>query len=259
MISKGKESPNFKDRTGEKYTTNEGYEITIIACRGNRDCDIKFTGGHILTGINYAHMKKGNIKNPYHKSVFGVGYFGTGKYKSKSQDKHTIEYRFWKAMMERGYSKSYSDKQSSYKDVTVCDEWHNFQNFAKWFENNYNPDVMEGFALDKDILIKGNKIYSPKTCCFVPQEVNNLFKVTKSCRGEYPVGVHLNNKLKIKALLSKKGKQEDLGTFKTPEEAFKAYKTAKEEWIKIMADKWRGQITEPCYEAMCNYKVEITD
>ena len=118
---------------------------------------------------------------------------------------------------------------------------------------------MQGWELDKDILIKGNKVYSPETCCFVPQEINCLFTNCKSVRGKYPIGVTKTVNGKYKARINKNGDRIDLGLFDTPEEAFQVYKIAKELHIKEVADKWRGQITEPCYEAMYAYEVEITD
>ena len=147
-------------------------------------------------------------------------------------------------------------KSNSYKDVTVCEEWHNFQTFAKWFEDNWKSH-MEGWALEKDILVKGNKIYSPDTCCFVPSEINNLFITNKYKRGDYPIGVRKKvNGFKARIY---KDKEIHLGYFNTPEEAFQAYKVAKEEYIKEIADKWKDKIDPRVYQAMYNYKVEITD
>ena len=110
---------------------------------------------------------------------------------------------------------------------------------------------MEGWHLDKDILVKGNKIYSSETCCFVPLEINTIFKndrqkgYNKTAKGNFIVRV---NKLKYR---------ETVGRFNTELEAFQAYKTAKEEYTKEVADKWKGKITEQVYEAMYNYQVEI--
>ena len=149
---------------------------------------------------------------------------------------------------------SIKKKRPTYKDVTVCEEWHCFQNFAEWYDENY----VEGWCLDKDILIKENKTYSSKTCCFVPNEINVLFTKSSSSRGDCPIGVSKIG-TKYKTRLSKNDKNVNLGHYKTPEEAIQFYKIAKEKEIRRVADKWRGQITEPTYQAMYNYKVEITD
>jgi len=139
----------------------------------------------------------------------------------------------------------------------VCEEWRNFQNFAKWFEKNYKNEIMEKWQLDKDILVKRNKVYSPETCAFVPREINCLFTKTTKVRGNLPIGVTKEyNKFRAQSCSNKK---RYLGTFTTPEEAFQSYKKSKEIYIKEIADKWKGLISEQVYEAMYNYKVEIND
>lgn len=238
-------------KVGEKFITNEGYEIEIIEYIDETNCTIRFKNGNVIKNRYYTDIKKGCIKNPLHKSIFGVGFLGQGKYSAKRGNKI---YTTWRNMLRRCYDKTYQEVQPTYKDVTVCEEWKCFQIFAEWVEENYK----EGFQLDKDILIKGNKIYSPETCCFVPQEINNLFTKRSNHRGEYPIGVQkVCNNFQVRFV--KSGVQICLGVFNTIFEAFQAYKTAKEAHIKEVADKWRGQITEPCYEALINYQVEITD
>jgi len=186
--------------------------------------------------------------------VNGVGSFGIGIYKSEVNNEATKEYDTWSKMLQRCYNEKYREKYPTYKDCTVIKKWLNFQIFAKWFEENY----VEGWQLDKDILLKGNKIYSPETCCFVPSEVNNLLLKSGKIRGEYPIGVSKRNKNFISQLKCG-GKKVHLGMFSTPEEAFQAYKKAKEFYIKQIAEKYKIQITRECYEALINYKIEITD
>jgi hypothetical protein len=160
-------------------------------------------------------------------------------------------------MLNRAYNNI--KKFISYKDVTVCEEWHNFQIFSDWFYNNYNPKIMQNFHLDKDILVKGNKIYSPETCCLVPQEINSLFLKSNGTRGLTPIGTTMTKNKNFSAKFKRGDKITCFVIFNTPEEAFQAYKTAKENHIKEVADKWRDQIAENVYQAMCNYKVEIDD
>ena len=242
------------NRTGEVSTTNEEYKITIINYKNSSNINIIFENGHIVYGIPYKEFKKGVVKNPYHCSVFNVGYYGVGDYKATYKGKILKVYNLWKGMLERCYSEKYQERQHSYIGCTVDECWYNFQFFAEWFNKNY----IEDFHLDKDILVKGNKIYSPETCCFIPQEVNNLFTKTNSNRGEYPIGVCKEDKLyKSNILINKK--TINLGRYSTPEEAFQAYKVAKEIRIKEVAEKWKDKIAEKVYQAMYDYKVEITD
>ena len=167
-------------------------------------------------------------------------------------------------MLKRCYSGEYQKKEPTYKDCTVCKEWLNYSNFKKWYDDNYYEIDGEQMALDKDILVKGNKIYSPETCVFVPQNINNLFIKSNKIRGKYPIGVTFNkNKNKYQAycsmLINGKSQQKTLGYYNNIEEAFNAYKQFKEADIKQMADYYKENIPDKLYEAMYNYKVEITD
>lgn len=245
----------FKNRIGEKYITNEGYEIQIIKYFNAKNCTIMFKDGQEIDNISFHQVKTGQIKNKEKFSVFGVGYLGKGYYKAGS-----YKYNTWIGILRRCYDFKYQERQPTYRDSLVIKEWHNFQNFAQWFEENYNPEIMEGWALDKDILLKGNKIYSPETCCFVPQEINNLFTKRQNKRGNNPIGVYLEkgtNKFKSQININKK--KINLGRFNSPEEAFQAYKITKEQYIKQLADKWKDQIDPRVYQALYNYTVEITD
>lgn len=244
----------IKNRVGEKYITNEGYEIEIIEYNSNEDIKVVFENG-CIKNVQYSQIKKGGVKNPYHRSVFNVGYFGEGSYKGSENKNMTNIYNTWHGMHKRCYSSKCLIKHVSYTECHVAKEWNNFQNFAKWFENNH----IKEFELDKDILVKGNKIYSSETCCFVPKEINLLFVKRKNKRGDFAIGVNKHG-LKFQSSLSiGKGKVNFLGTFETELEAFNAYKIAKEDYIKEVADKWKEQITEKCYQSMYKYQVEITD
>lgn len=186
--------------------------------------------------------------------VYGVGVIGSGKHKSSEKGIPTKKYRKWVSMIGRCYDEKVRIKNPSYNNCTVSKCWLDFQNFGDWYDDNFR----EGCQLDKDILIKGNEIYGPDTCCFVPLEVNYL--IIRNKRGEYPVGVskRLN---KFHAFISLNNKNTRLGSFDTVEEAFQAYKTAKEKHIKEVVNEYyeKGEITFRVYEALNNYIVEITD
>lgn len=181
----------------------------------------------------------------------GVGYTGMDKV-----DKKSAAYVKWHNMMSRCYAESVHKNQPQYIGCEVCEEWHNFQNFKYWFDKWY----VEGYELDKDILFKGNKIYGPETCCFVPDVINTLFTISKENRGDCPVGVYKDSKNgKYRGCFSIEGKRVKLKSWNTPEEAFAEYKEAKEKVIKEYADKYRGKMDEKVYDAMMNWKIEITD
>jgi hypothetical protein len=244
-------------RIGEKHKTLEGDVVEIVGYRSTYDVNVKLDNGNIFP-VQYGHLIRGKVKNPYHPLIFSVGFIGDGKYKTKDGNKHFKSYVTWRNMLERSCSEEYKKKAASYRDTTVCKEWHNYQNFAAWFYENYDLDIMEGWHLDKDILQKGNKIYSPETCCFVPNEVNSFFVKGKSRRGECLIGVSRGyNKFMASCNVSKKVK--NLGYFTTELEAFQIYKDFKENLALELAKKWEGKILEGVYNALINYNVEIDD
>ena len=242
-------------KIGEKYVTNEGYEVEIIEYFNNRNIKIKLNDGNVIKNLQYGNIIRGNVKNPYHKSVYGVGFIGVGEYSSKT---HPKIYQTWNRMLERCYDLKYQEIKSSYTGCSVTEEWHNYQNFAEWFEKNYNPEAMQGWQLDKDILVKGNKIYSPETCCFVPAEINTLIINRKNYRGDLPIGVSKSGK-KFISRVNKNNNAIHIGTFNTPQEAFQSYKTEKEKHIKEITEIWKTKLSPQTYQALINYRVEITD
>ena len=214
---------------------------------------------------SYRHFKAGNVRNPYYPQVYNVGITGD-KYPARINGKDTKEYKAWTDMLKRCFDEKEKQRYPTYRDATCCDEWLFFENFHEWlhkqenFEEWYNGDL---WALDKDILFKGNKIYSPETCCLVPENVNALFNKHDAKRGEYPIGV-TKSQYGFWARCSNPltGKRKSLGVHRTPEGAFySGYKSYKEALIKQIAqiEYDKGNIVNRCYEAMINYEVEITD
>lgn len=259
---------NNTDRINEINISNEGCKMKIIKYNGVRNVVIEFQDKYkAKIHTTYEKFKKGSIKNPYYPSVCGVGYFGQGKYKSRGKDKKkTIAYQIWNGMIKRCYDAYELNKEPTYIDCYVCDEWLCFQNFAEWFYENYYECDNERIQLDKDILIKGNKIYSPKTCVFVPQRINELFTKSDSIRGEYPIGVSYHkatNKLmaRCSVLENNKKKRKHLGLFELNQvkEAFTCYKQFKENYIKQVAEEYKEFIPIELYNAMYNYQIEIND
>ena len=192
-------------------------------------------------------------------SVYGVG-INDYKGSVKCGFIHLRSYNVWVEMLKRCYNDAYKSKNETYRYCYVCDDWLRFSVFKTWFDENY----IEGYQLDKDILVKGNKIYSPDTCCFVPKKINSFICKSDKKRGKTPIGVSIReyaNRLKYFSYVTINGKRQHLGVFDTPEEAFYAYKEAKEAYIKEVAQEYydAGKITKRVYDALMNYKVEITD
>ena len=165
-------------------------------------------------------------------------------------------------MFTRCYNKNELKKHQVYEDKYVCEEWHNFQNFAKWFDENYY-ECNDGYLmdLDKDILFKGNNVYSPHNCVFVSHRINTLFTKRQNDRGNYPIGVVKELKTnKFMARCCTLEGRKYLGTFNTPEQAFYyGYKPFKEKYIKEVAEQYKYIIPKKLYDALYKYEVEIID
>lgn len=198
---------------------------------------IKFIETGYIGVYRNANIRTGEIKDPYHKSVHGVGYLGAGDYTSKNKA-HPI----WSAMISRCYS-ALSSNQSK-----VCDRWHNYQNFATWYNSNY----VEGFEVDKDLARQW--LYSPETCYFLPREINACLN-TRNGERTTPLGVTMD--ANSGRFHSQCGGY--IGSFETAEEAFQAYRPVKEAIIKSLAYKYKDKISEKAYNLLMNYEVMITD
>ncbi|WP_303210929.1 AP2 domain-containing protein [uncultured Clostridium sp.] len=260
-------SKNKIDRTGEININNFGSKMIIIEYRKYSDIDVYFPEyDWTFKHTSYKEFKNGEILCPYERRYYGIGYLGEGKYKVKENDKTTKCYDAWRSMLQRCYDEKFHKKRHTYKGCKMRDNWHNFQNFGKWYYDNYYEIEGQKMCLDKDILLKGNKIYSPETCIFVPNNINTLFIKRDKSRGNFPIGVsyHKANKkfvakCNVYDFENKKKKTKHLGYYDAPEEAFNKYKEFKESYIKEVADYYRDQIPKKLYDAMYQYEVEITD
>jgi hypothetical protein len=239
------------DRTGEQKTLKCGSVAKIIEYFSAKNITVQYDDGTIVYKLSYINFKLGRLKNYNKPYLYGVGYFGYGIYKYNDETKKA--YNVWRKMMYRCYCEFAKNKRT-YIDCYVCHDWHNFQNFAKWYCENY----IDGFELDKDILFKGNKCYSANTCCFVPQEINKILTLNNINRGNCVLGVSKRNN-KFVAQINIDGIPKDLGHYNNEEKAFYVYKEAKENQIKNKANIYKSKITEECYNSLINWKIEITD
>ena len=248
---------------GLQQITSHGSLIEITNYINNENVEITFLETGYKKMISWRTFQKNkNIVSPYCKTVYGVGYLGEGEYPTFINSKKTKCYMAWTDMMKRCYSDSYKEKKPSYENCEVCEEWHNYQIFAEWYENNIYFIDNEKMCLDKDILIKNNKIYSPEACIYVPERINNLFTKTNTKRGNLPIGVGIHQgkyKAHMSKLIDGKKQMRYYGNYNTPEEAFECYKQIKEEYIKEVADEYSGQIPDDLYFALYSYEVDIND
>lgn len=186
--------------------------------------------------------------------IYGVGTNTKGKHKSSVNGKGTLAYQTWRNMLMRAYSKKYQDNFPTYIGCSVYSEWHEFQDFAEWYCNHDYSGY--GYNLDKDILLPGNKIYSPDRVCFVPTQINSLLLSNPKIRGKYKQGVCFDKaRGKFMASMKVDGRLKNLGRFDSELEAYQVYKTAKEAYVKEKALEWQDRIANNVFEALMNWKL----
>lgn len=188
------------------------------------------------------------------KKVFGVAINDYDGSVCDENGKLKDCFKHWYGMLQRCYYENRSKHWDVYIGCSVCDEWLHSTNFIEWYNQNY----IDGYQIDKDLLCKGNKVYSPYTCCFLPKEINSFLTKSNKARGKYPIGVSCRGS-KYESNISIDGICIYLGLFDTPEEAFYAYKQAKERQCKVLAQRYKNAISNDAYNALMNYSVEIDD
>ena len=239
-------------RLGEINVNKNGSIMKIIKYNNTLDIVVEFQDEFKeQVHTTYTNFKRRSVRNHFERSVYGVGYLGVGKFAVKDGQEKTHHYRIWHELIARCYADTKKDEFSAYYDIcTVCDEWLCYQNFAEWFENN-KYECEGRLHLDKDILYPGNKVYSPNTCCLVPQRVNMIFTNKKNKRG-LPNGI-----TKVENGYSARYNLVELGIYDSIEEAYEVYAVAKEKHIKQVADEYKDVIPAHVYEALYRYKVDI--
>ena len=254
---------SYEGCVGKVCKSKSSGDFKIVKCNDSKNVEIQFLKTGFETVVQLGHIKNGNVKDPYLPSVYSIGVLGT-KYPPTISGRNTKEYDLWTSMLERCYSDNFKNKHPTYKDCEVSDNFKSYEYFYEWCQNQIgfdNDGNGNPFQLDKDLLIKGNKVYSEDSCVFIPVDVNLVLTKRTSSRGQHLIGVcwHKRDKAFSARVNKNKGKREHLGYFKTEIEAFNAYKKAKESFVKEQAEKWKGKIDERAYEALMAYTVEITD
>lgn len=236
------------------FKTNMCGDCIVVEYRGAKDVTVRFEDTGFETTVAMYSLQKGEVKDRLKPSFYGVGVVGEAFVKNDTM------YNTWMCMLNRCYGATHTKKNSPYKDCSVSENFKYYPYFKEWC----NKQIGFGnkrWALDKDILVKGNKVYSEDTCCFVPMEINGLQFSSSIRGGDYPIGVSYDAKNdKYKAQMGGKGASKTfIGRYTTPEEAFQAYKQAKEAYIKEVANKWKDQIDNRVYEALMNWEVSSND
>jgi hypothetical protein len=247
---------------GDIFETNLNGKLEVVNYKSALEVTVRFLNTGYETTVEASQIRTGEVRDWVLPKAFGIGVMEDVDISLR--DAYPKHKQLWQNMLSRCYNNN-TTYVGKYESCSVSDHFLHFKNFRLWCDDqvgfNEKDNKGKAFALDKDVLIKGNLLYSENTCCFVPREINNLLLTSKRVRGDLPIGVQRTKTKVVRflATLSKNGTPRKLGVYNTPEEAFLAYKQAKEAYIKDAANKWKDKIDPRAYNALMNYQVEITD
>lgn len=242
-----------KIKIGDVFKINTGGTVRVVEYINAHNVRVEHQDDnrHIST-VEAGQLRCGRVKNPYKPIVFNVGYLGSGDYQPSINGKTTQAMNKWQNMLRRGYCLHYKKRFPTYQDVTVCEEWHNFQNFAEWYYRQPNHSGV-GFELDKDLIQVGNKEYRPEFCSLVPKEINYIICSSGERKGDIPRGVRrTNHGYYARARIDGKTKHSSIA-FNTPEEAHLEYIKMKSDYVKKVAEKYKNVIHPKVYENLISW------
>ena len=248
-----------KNCVGEVYKTNNSGDIEVLSYTNSKNVEIKFLKSGNVTTVYSSNIVNGTIKDVYSPTLYGVGIVGS-KYVTRFNSKSLPQYEHWKGMIRRCYNDKERGKFETYNDCTVSENFLHYEYFYEWCNKQIGFNC-DNFDLDKDLLVKGNRVYSEHTSIFLPREINSALTKNGKTRGEHLIGVSWHkatNKFIARVDVGLKN-QKHLGLFNTEIEAFNTYKIAKESYLKHLAEKWKDKIDPRAYNALMNYQVDITD
>jgi hypothetical protein len=192
----------FKDEdfNSKIFKNNKGLEFIILGKNKEKICrtfsyKIKFIKTGLIRDVLKTCIVKGNIKDYKNPSIYGVGY---ADIKYGFIKNNLREYNCWKGIMRRCYSKKFQISSPTYIGCTADVKWHSFKNFCndipyienyKLWKENFN------FQLDKDVKIKGNKIYSKDTCMFITSYENSLESANRNVKKRLTGKIYLAKRI----------------------------------------------------------------
>ena len=243
---------------GAVFKTNNYGDVEVTEYIDSHNITVKFLNTGAIKNTTASALTTGILKDSEVHDTHKYGVMDIPKSVGRGGRCDPL-YKKWNGMMQRCYNPKNKINNPAYEACTSSETFRHFSKFKSWYYSQIGCE-QEGWHLDKDILIKGNKVYSEDTCCIVPPEINVALANNKSVRGSFPQGVIYNStKTRYRARIQRGDKWESLGTYDTPEEAFYAYKPVKEAHIKSLAEKWKGKVDPRVYEALMNWEVDITD
>lgn len=242
------------------YKSLKDKGAVFIEKTSNKRSKIKFLETGWITEVYDINVERGEFRDRMQPSVCGVGY---GVLRSDSKK---ASFKAWHNMLNRCYSYDKVDKYITYGDCEVCDHWKNFRNFDAWYITTFPEGVDIKFELDKDMQIKGNRIYSPETCIWIPKKINQYINDVKGAhsvtgyKGVSPIsktGIDvIEGKYEVRCA-DGKGKRVYLGTVTDLEVGSKMYIEYKQSQLRLLAKEYlnKGLIPEEIFDIICRHEI----
>lgn len=244
----------------DRHINKNNLNVELVECQINSDCITrsKVILKCLISGVEYSVSSvrsffkgTGNVPSSMY---MGVGLVTLGRFSPRVGRNQTKEHALWTGMLARVYSGRYE----AYLGCEVSDNFKNFQYFAGWCQDQVGFGI-EGYSLDKDILVKGNRAYSEERCVFVPDELNGSMLLQKKHRGKYPIGVQYRANNTNRPYLAFHTKTGHSSCHASVKEAFQAYKQDKEKYMRSLAEKYKGLVDDRVIYALENYEIDIND
>lgn len=244
-------------KSGDIFQLNDGGSCTVVEHFSWDKILIRHNDSFAHTAIvESGNLRKGAVRNPYHPCVYGVGFIGVGPHSVRENGRKSPAYTQWSGIIQRGHSGIFKKENPSYDDVSVSPEWHNFQEFSDWFYKQAHS-MSPGFQIDKDLMIIGNREYSPKACSFVPSQINSLLNDCAGRRGLLKQGVTFEKRRNsYVARISIKGRPMKIGRFPSENLAYSAYIEAKIRYVREMAEEYKLVLHPTVYDNLKNWKLD---
>lgn len=264
-----KSGPKPKCNIGDVYVLNCGWKCKVKEYVNALNVVIEFDDRSTQIAP-FANIKNGGVKPLNYPSVYGIGFFGIGRFIPRSykpkDDQIVVDqkiYRHWVKLLDRVYNleNKHSSSNKTYKGCTIDPDWHNFQNFCEWTLTQKYWNEKDAH-LDKDLLVKGNKHYSPSTCCYIPSKINLFISGCKISEKGLPRGV---NYIKPRTKGSKQGyiarcyfksDREYLGYYDDKDQASIVYNARKKEVAMSLIAEYTDVISEPASKAFHRYLID---
>lgn len=233
------------------------YGIYEITAKNEDRIFVKFHNTGYECDFNRTVLYGNQVKDYMQPTVFGVGYLGEPTINDCDPTKLLI-IKLWRGMFSRCYDVKKLNERATYRDCTINKEWHSLANFKRWCLSQFDAGhYQSGWELDKDLLVRGNKVYGPDTCCFLPERLNQLQQVKKDSEYNWLPGVNFDKaRGKFKAEVNFDSVRHYLPRRETELESFLDYKELKEKLVQADAENWKDKIHPSAYESLKNYSLD---